>query len=54
MAETQNARPRLRVLPTVLFALLLVFAFASAIPVPAGGLSVIGQLLPMAVLAAIG
>lgn len=54
MAETQNVRPRLRVLPTVLFALLLVFAFASAIPVPASGLSVIGQLLPMAVLTAIG
>lgn len=54
MAETQHARPRLRVVPTVLFALLLTFAFASAMPVPAGSLSVIMQLVPMAVLSAIG
>ncbi len=46
--------PRLRVVPTVMFAGLMVFAFASTMPVPVGGMSVLMQLIPMAVLAAIG
>ncbi|MBQ8397277.1 MAG: DUF2232 domain-containing protein [Clostridia bacterium] len=61
MAEVQaglpfgGARmPRLRIVPTVLFALLLVFAFGSAMPVPAGGAAVLMQVVPMVVLAAIG
>lgn len=61
MAEIQTAAPfggarmpRLRIVPTVLFALLMIFAFASAMPVPAGGVSVLLQIMPMAVLTAIG